>query len=189
MTKPYHKIGNRRRCLREAEGYLELATQLDDRIALDQAHKTRLADLCLAALYQIDGNQRGRAPVLYLSGQAHRLAGRYRQAITDLQSAWELNSLNIHTCLALGWCYKRTGQMEQAITSLQNGLQLDSNCGILHYNLACYLALEHRAEMSLVHLARAIEIDPGYRRLAADEVDFDGIRNDPGFRELAEVMA
>ncbi len=182
-------ICQRRRYLREAEGYLELATLFDDQFALDPGHRSRLADLCLKTLERLDKKHRRRARVLYLSGQAHRLAGRFRQAIADLQAAWEANSSNIHTCLALGWCYKRTGQLEQAIVALQNALDVDNRSGILHYNLACYLALQQQAQRALVHLARAIEIDGRFRLLAGEETDFDTIRNDPGFRDLAEMMA
>lgn len=178
-----------RRCLREAEGYLALATLFEDQqLSLDQAEKSVLADLCLKTLGQLGEAGRWRPRVLYLSGQAHRLACRYRQAISDLNLAWQRNACNVHTSLALGWCYKRTGQMEQAIDALQNGLEVDGNSGILHYNLACYLALQDRSERALIHLARAIEIDNRFRMLAGDEADFDSLRNDPGFRELAEAV-
>lgn len=179
---------NYRRILREAEGLLELATLFDDQFGLDQDQRSSLADLCLKTLEQIPSRGRGRLRVLYLGGQAHRLAGRYRQAIRDLQAAWELDSNNIHTCLALGWCHKRLGQMEQAVRALQSGLTVDSRCGILHFNLACYMSLGGQLKMALMHLARAIEIDDAFRALAASEKDFDAIRNDPGFRELAPAV-
>ena len=60
---------------------------------------------------------------------------------------------------------------------------IDRDSGITHYNLACYLALLQETEMALIHLARAIEIDPVYRELALNESDFDPIRDDPGFKD------
>ncbi len=53
------------------------------------------------------------------------------------------------------------------------------------YMLACYLALSGQSSPSLLHLARAIELDNRFRQLAADESDFRSIRNEPDFRELA----
>jgi hypothetical protein len=40
----------------------------------------------------------------------------------------------------------------------------------------------------LVYLTRALELDPSYRDLVADEHDFDPIRGHPGFQELTGVI-
>jgi Flp pilus assembly protein TadD len=126
--------------------------------------------------------------VHYLSGQAHRLAGRFRDAIHDLRAAWELDPANVHTCLALGWCHKRLGELDQAVSALQHGLTVDNRCGILHFNLACYMSLGGQIALALTHLARAIELDRGFRDLAIVEADFAGIRHVPAFRELAHIQ-
>ncbi len=189
MSGPVTTTCNQRRILREAEGLLELATLFDDQFGLDQAQRTVLADLCLKTLDRVSTRGRRRLRVLYLGGQAHRLAERYRLAIADLLAAWELDPTNLHTCLALGWCHKRLGEMDLAVRALQNGLTIDSRCGILHFNLACYMSLAGQSRMAIIHLARAIELDGNFRRLAMTEADFDAIREEPGFRELAMAVA
>jgi tetratricopeptide (TPR) repeat protein len=180
---------NLRRCLREAEGYLELATLFDEGDGLEQTQKLALADLCVQTLDRIKRPGRHVAQIVYLRGQAHRLAGRFHRAISDLQSAAKLVPGNIHTSLALGWCFKRIGKIELAVDVLQSAIVDDSSSGILQYNLACYLTLAGRHQMALVHLARSIEIDGRFRFLAAHEPDFHAIRNEPDFRELATFVA
>ena len=41
--------------------------------------------------------------------------------------------------------------------------------------------------LALRHLSRALEIDANYRDLIADEADFNPLRHDPEFRQLAGV--
>jgi uncharacterized Ntn-hydrolase superfamily protein len=45
------------------------------------------------------------------------------------------------------------------------------------YNLACYESLAGRSDLSLAHLRRSIDLDASYRALAADDPDFDPVRN------------
>ncbi len=189
MSRELNSRQKARRSLRQAEGYLELATLFDDSLALEQDRKTVLADLCIATLDQIHKPGRYAAQVIYLRGQAHRLAERHRLAINDLKAAWRLVPGNVHTSLALGWCFKRLGQINQAVQALQDAVNEDDDSGILHYNLACYLTLAHRFPDAITHLARSIEIDERFWFRAADESDFDAIRQYPGFRQLATIVA
>jgi tetratricopeptide (TPR) repeat protein len=49
------------------------------------------------------------------------------------------------------------------------------------YNTACFESLAGRREAALDHLAAALELDPKMRAWAAEDVDFDPIRDDPAF--------
>lgn len=176
------QIKRNRRLFREAEGFLELATLFDDQHPLEADRKQDLAKRCLDTLAQIQDAGIRKFRVFYLKGQALRLAENYPKAIEALEQAFTLDDSNIHTCLALAWCYKRSGQMEMAVDAMQRALTLDPESGIAHYNMACYLALQKNPRASLIHLAKAIEIDTRYRELAQAESDFDLIRDDPEFR-------
>lgn len=44
------------------------------------------------------------------------------------------------------------------------------------YNLACYESLAGRSDEAVEDLRRAIELDPSFRALAADDTDFDPVR-------------
>ena len=180
MSARQRKIN--RRHFREAEGFLELATLFDDRFALDQAEKTELANRCVEALEKIQEPGIRSSRLLYLKGQAFRLAERHDEAIEALEQSLDLDSSNIHTCLALGWCFKRKNQLGLAVEALQKALAIDRRSGIAHYNMACYLALLRQTEMALIHLSSAIDIDPSFRELAVEESDFDPIRDEPEFQ-------
>jgi tetratricopeptide (TPR) repeat protein len=54
----------------------------------------------------------------------------------------------------------------------------------LLYNLACCESLAGRPADAAEHLRRAVEIAPRFRDSARHDLDFDPIRNDPGFKEL-----
>ena len=49
------------------------------------------------------------------------------------------------------------------------------------YNAACFESLAGRREAALDHVAAALELDPKMRAWAAEDVDFDPIRDDPAF--------
>lgn len=49
---------------------------------------------------------------------------------------------------------------------------------MLLYNLACYESLAGRRDDALAHLRRALELDASYRTMAAQDPDFDPMRED-----------
>jgi tetratricopeptide (TPR) repeat protein len=52
------------------------------------------------------------------------------------------------------------------------------------YNLACCEALAGRKEDAIQHLRQSIERSEQFRPMAAEDSDFDPIREEPGFKEL-----
>jgi hypothetical protein len=54
----------------------------------------------------------------------------------------------------------------------------------LYYNTACCESLAGRTDDAVGHLRRAIEMWDGCREMAAQDSDFDPIRDEPAFREL-----
>ena len=165
-----------RRHFKEAEGYLELATLFEDQYPLPEQQRVDLALRCAEALDQIKDPGTRETRVQYLYGQAMRLAQRYSEAIESLEKSFELDTSNIHTCLALAWCYKRNDQIDKAVEAMREALTLEPESGIVHYNLACYLAITANANEAVKHLAVAIDIDDAFRDLAVGEADFDTIR-------------
>ena len=113
---------------------------------------------------------------------------RYRDALEPLKKSAELAVDTVHAWLALGWCYKRCGRLDLAIESLEAGLLYDDHQAILHYNLACYWSLVENHKLSVAYLTRALELDSEYRKLVADEPDFDAVREDPEFQSLLTVV-
>lgn len=183
----------RRRTIDEAEGYLSLIEVLSDRFPLRAEVRNRIADRVLSMLEEParedspgDANETARA--VFLQGQALRMTDRFQEAVAPLERSATLAPDNIHVYLALGWCLKRIGSIESAIAWLERSLAIEPQLAIVHYNLACYWSLSGEAETALDYLATALEIDSGYRRLIAEEPDFDPIRDLPEFRELTAII-
>lgn len=166
----------RRQLMQMAEGYLDLAEMFEDRWSLSLDKRKILADRAIVSLNQIHNPLGLKPQILYLKGQAHRIAGRLNLAVRSFRKSSNLDPENLHCLLALAWCYKRTEELDKAIEAMIIALRLEPESAITHYNLACYLALALDAEQALKHLAIAIDLNPEYRDKVPQEKDFDAIR-------------
>ena len=57
------------------------------------------------------------------------------------------------------------------------------------YNLACCESLAGRTDDAIEHLRLAIDRKESFRSLAAEDSDFDPIRDEPAFKELVQGNA
>jgi tetratricopeptide (TPR) repeat protein len=171
----------RKQLIREAEGYLELMTALEDHLSLALPLRESLADRVIQTLSAIESPQGFKPYMLYLKGQACRAADRFEDAIGYLDQSARLDPDNLHTQLGLAWCYKRTMRLTEAIDAMRLAVQIDSDSAIAHYNLACYLSLGGRLLESVDQLSIALELDNSFRDKVLGEHDFDPIRHTPEF--------
>jgi tetratricopeptide (TPR) repeat protein len=178
----------RKLLIREAEGYLDLISVFDDRWQLDPHHSGVIAARAIECLDQIENPQSFLPHILFLKGQIHRVTGRYAEGAKFLEESLEIEPENLHTLLALAWCYKRLNRIDAAIEVMRDAVLLESESGITHYNLACYLALRSLAKEACHHLAIALEIDPKYRSYVYAESDFDLIRDTPDFQAALSII-
>jgi len=174
--------------LQEVEGYLDLAMVLSDRYRLTIPARDRIANRALETLQRLEEKTRDSAVGLHLKGQAYRIMERYDDAVDALKTAKELDPENIHTMLALGWCYKRLDKIDAAIQSLEDALAVCPDEAIIHYNLACYWSLAKNVPLALVYLSQSFDLDPDYRDMVANEPDFDPLREHPEFVTLTSVI-
>lgn len=178
----------RQQLLQEVEGYLDLAMVLSDRFRLTIPARDRVATRALETLNKLEEKTRTSAIGLHLEGQAYRVMERYGDAIEALDKSRQLEPENIHTLLALGWCYKRMEKIDAAIQSLEDALAACPDEAIIHYNLACYWSLAKNVPLALVYLSQSFDLDPEYRDMVADESDFDPLREHPEFVTLTSVI-
>jgi len=185
------ECNRRQQQLREVEGYLDLLTALSERWPLTPEVRDRLAQRALDTLdlIEAESDENLLLDVHYLRGETLRAMTRFSEAIVSLHLAAELSPGNVHTQLALGWCYKRTARLDLAIEALENGLIESPDEAILHYNLACYWSLAGNKRIALEFLSNAIDIDSTFRGHMADESDFDPIRDLPEFRAITNAIA
>lgn len=171
----------RKQLIRMAEGYLDLVMGFDDCWPLEAGNREILAARAIDALNQIRKPLGHKPYILFLKGQAARACSDFQSAVNYLQQSAQLDPENIHTFLALGWCYKRIGRTDLAIEAMEIAVQIDNESAIAHYNLACYWALARQVKMAVLHLSNAFDLNPQYRVFVDQEPDFDAIREDPDF--------
>lgn len=173
----------------EAEGYLDLACGLAEQWPLPRHLRDQLADRALAALGRVPATPGTRAHALYLTGLAYSIMERYADALAPLRASTDLDPRSVPVWLLLGWCCKRANRLGEAISALEHALVVGQREAIVHYNLACYWSLAGRPERAIRYLAQSFDLDPRFRELVADEVDFDPIRNLPDFQAVLGVIA
>ena len=150
----------RKQLIQTAEGYLELALVYDDCWPLDESLRFELAQKAIDQLSQISSPQGHKPYILFLKGQAYRTMKDYPRAINYLEQSSRLDLDNIHTMLALAWCYKRDDRIQDAIQATEIALRVQRDSPIVNYNLACYWALTGNARKAVIYLSHAFELDP-----------------------------
>ena len=148
-----------RKRLREAEGYVELLFQFDKMWPLDRGTRRMLAARALECLDAVDPAHGYIAHTEYLRGQAHRGAGRLKTAIKHFNRSIEFDDWNTSAYLSAAWCYRRANQLDMAVQTLERALNVDENDAVVHFNLACYLALAAQPKTAVEHLATAFELE------------------------------
>lgn len=73
------------------------------------------------------------------------------------------------------------GDWDEAIRIHDEALAEFPDTAALLYNLACIEALAGRSLDALLHLGRAVELDPKWARHARDDPDFESLRAEPAF--------
>ena len=178
----------RKQLIQAAEGYLELAMVYDDRWPLKESLRIEMAQKSIDQLSKITSPQGHKPYILFLKGQSCRTMKDYPRAINYLEQSSRLDLDNIHTMLALAWCYKRDNRIQDAIQATEIALRIERNSPIVNYNLACYWALTGNASKAVVYLSHAFELEPAYRDCVHNESDFDPIRDDEEFLAIATVI-
>jgi tetratricopeptide (TPR) repeat protein len=78
----------------------------------------------------------------------------------------------------------QAGEYAEAADRGRQLVQANPEYAGVAYNVACVESLAGRKEDAIEHLRLAVERSEGLRRLAADDSDFDPIREEPAFKQL-----
>ncbi len=103
--------------------------------------------------------------------KATRLAAKLRAVAPGLDAGW------LHGAFAT----RRAGKAGREELEKARGIleaaeeRIGARCAILHYNLACYLALLGELEAARARLARAVAMEPGCAKMARTDEDLAGL--------------
>lgn len=178
-----------RRQVQQAEGYLSLITLPARWAILKRDTRDRLAQRALDCLAQVSVDPNPPGHVDYLRGRASCAMDQFAEAIEHFERAVSATPTHIKAAVGLARCHKRLGRIGLAVLTLKSVSHSKECRDVIFYNLACYLSLAERPEEALEYLADAIDLNPSYRQMMADDRDFDPIRNHPGFVSLRSLVA
>ncbi len=82
--------------------------------------------------------------------------------------------------------WRQKGNLKKAAEVLQTAIQRYPDQAVLHYDLACYLALLGQKEQALNALERALKLDPSLAVLAQKDEDLKELRTEPRFQRLVQ---
>ena len=93
-------------------------------------------------------------------GECHALAGRYDEALDDLNRAIELDPSRAWAIAYRGESYRLTGRYDEALDDLNRAIELDpSHAAVIASRGQTYQAME-RYDEALAEYNRAVELDP-----------------------------
>lgn len=75
-------------------------------------------------------------------------------------------------------------EFSRAVAIMADGVRQFPDSPEILYDLACFESLAGQPEACLVHLARALDLAPGMRPMAAADADFDAVRSHAQFLAL-----
>ncbi len=143
-----------------------------------------MPDHALAELRAVDDPDAEPRLFYQLRAEAYRMKQLHAEALRDYERALREDPEDPTLMLGMAWCYKRTGQLGKAIAVTEAAYRVAPDKPLIMYNLACYLALAGDRERALAWLGRALRRDQSFRKLVAEETDFDSLRSDPDFRRI-----
>ncbi len=180
----------RRQCLRNAEGYLELATVFDDRWPLPRSMRFTLAHQALDSLAQYAQQQSSdtseKADAFFLRGLALDLLEQHEQAAQQLAASLAEDPHHAEAYSHLAWCYRQLENWEKAILTLQQGMRHFSDNPLFYYNAACYSCLSGNHDQTLQYLLHAFRLDHSLSSKAETDTDFQHLHDDPRFRSIVQ---
>jgi len=159
--------------------------------------KGELAERLMAALEageQAGGDARGKQSAAILVVRKGAGYGGFDDRYIDLRvddHPEPVKELRRILNIKLAWSqvseaskWRQKGNIKKAAEILKAAVQRYPDQAVLHYDLACYLALLGEREDALKALERALQLDAGLKELAKKDDDLKSLRNDPRFEKL-----
>lgn len=122
--------------------------------------------------------------VLYERARTFHKRGRLQAAKRLYEKTLSTDPGNVDALNNLGVINLQEGNYPAARTSFTEAIRLQPDYVDSHYNLACLNALEGEASQGLIHLRKAVMVDPAVKGWARRDADLDNLRGLPEFEEI-----
>jgi uncharacterized Ntn-hydrolase superfamily protein len=162
-----------------------------------QETQGELAERLMAALEageQAGGDARGKQSAAILVVRKGAGYGGFDDRYTDLRvddHPEPVKELRRILTIKLAWAqlfeaskWRQKGNIKKAAEILKAAVLRYPDQAVLHYDLACYLALLGEKEDALKALERALQLDAGLKELAKKDDDLKPLRSDHRFEKL-----
>jgi len=121
--------------------------------------KKNMLDSAYLELQSAINNGTKHADVFYMFGEVNRLKGNFEQSVKFLTEALRFSLHSPYTYYSLGLSYSGLGEYEKSVKVLSHFLEL-IEIPDAHFELAKSLSKINENVYAVVHLTRAIELDP-----------------------------
>jgi tetratricopeptide (TPR) repeat protein len=145
--------------LRAAQGFLELGDP----------------DSAWEELESIPAEERAHPIALRLRVYIYREKKRWMEMAEISRHLTEVEPDQPEHWVDRAWAERHHQGIPVARKTLLHALKRFSNEGIIHYNLACYSAVDGNTAEAKRLLSKAIELDPAFKGLALEDEDLKGI--------------
>ncbi|HIJ64309.1 MAG TPA: tetratricopeptide repeat protein [Candidatus Hydrogenedentes bacterium] len=113
-----------------------------------------------------------------------RMQGRFLESAECARRAVELDPRSLAAHNTLGNVLVSLERFDEAAETYQKAIALNPEHPTPYYNIACMKSLEGKPDEAVQFLEKAIAIDSIFREEAADDADFEPIRDTDAFRRL-----
>ena len=152
--------------------------------AINQIIGMKQAPQEIAQLEAAHSNAPGDLRLVVQLGQAYMRAGQGDRAVSLLLSYLAQPNLPADNILQVAQLFIQIGRMAETANTLQLMIQRYPQDPRAYYGLAVILTAQQRVDDGIAMLAKAIEINPGFRAQATTDKQFDTLRNNPRFQQL-----
>jgi Tfp pilus assembly protein PilF len=125
-----------------------------------------------------------RPEAWYEKARAFHKRGRLQAAKRLYEKTLSVDPGRVDALNNLGVIQLQEGNYPAARSSFTQAIRLQPDYVDAHYNLACLNALGGEASQGLVHLRKAVTVDPAVKSWAREDADLDNLRRLPGFEEI-----
>ena len=178
-SKDYaHALQDYDEVIRRAPAFTEAYVSRGVTHAVLQEYRRAIADFNQAITLEPDNGY-----AYHRRGRAYTRLQQLSLAHHDFARASTLLPRDVGVHIDMGLLYTKQGEYGKALDAYHQAMRHDPGNATAHYNAACTAALQGDVVEACRSLDTAIGLHPPYRKMAASDADFAGIRDTAEFQK------